>query len=293
MKKMTIVTPTYNRRDTLGNCYSSLLKQTCQDFLWMIIDDGSTDRTEDIVGEWVSEGKMEIRYVKKPNGGKASALNLALGLLDTPYTACLDSDDLFVADAVENALKELEAIRDDDGICGVLALRSHEDGIVTGRREIPDRWDLATAEDLLITENVRSEFICFYKTEILTRFRFPEFEGEKFVPPSWMMFSITQEHRYKVSHTRFCICEYTDDGLTRNKKKVIMKNPRGYSRAKLWYFDLSRKPRLIAKHGVMYLCGCLIARDRAWLKNTKRKIWAVLLWPAALFVYLKEYRKKA
>ena len=68
MKTLTIFTPTYNRGDILGNAYKSLKKQTNQDFIWLIVDDGSTDKTEDIVEKWIEENTIEIRYIKKENG---------------------------------------------------------------------------------------------------------------------------------------------------------------------------------------------------------------------------------
>lgn len=287
---MTIMTPTYNRAHTLKKCYESLLSQTSKNFIWMIIDDGSSDNTEETVSKWIIENKINIVYHKKANGGKASALNVGIPLLDTPYAVCLDSDDYFTKDAVEKALAELNKIKDEATICGVLALRSHEDGSVLGGREIPESYTAVRAEDLLIVENLRTEFICFYKTGILNKYRFPEYENEKFVPPSWMMFAITRDYQYVVSHDRYCVCEYIADGITKNKQKVIVKNPKGYCSAKLWYFELSRNPKMIIKHGAMYVCGCIIAHDKMWIKNTRRKIWTVVLYPVAYYIYCKRFR---
>ena len=288
---ITVVTPTYNRAHTLGRCYESLLRQTSSDFSWMIIDDGSTDNTEELVSGWIAEGKIPISYHKKPNGGKASALNVGIGLLTAPYAVCLDSDGTFTDDAILLALELLEGIADDDSLCGITALRNHENSDkVMGGREIPDAFEEVTMAQLMELD-LRTEYITFYKTKILKDFRFPEYEGEKFVPPSWMMFAVTQEHRFKVSHKRFCQCDYYTDGLTRNKRKVIVKNPRGYSAAKLWYFNSARNKKLLIKHGIMYVCGCLIAKDKNWLKNAKHKLWAVLFVPPAVYVYLRRFRK--
>lgn len=77
MKTLTIFTPTYNRGYILGNAYESLKKQTNKDFIWLIVDDGSTDNTEDIVEKWIEENTIEIRYIKKENGGKHTAYNVA------------------------------------------------------------------------------------------------------------------------------------------------------------------------------------------------------------------------
>ena len=73
---ITVVTPTYNRAYILHKAYESLKKQTCKSFCWMIIDDGSTDDTDELVKKWINENEIDIYYYKKDNGGKASALNL-------------------------------------------------------------------------------------------------------------------------------------------------------------------------------------------------------------------------
>ena len=106
MKKLTIFTPTYNRQHTLYKAYESLIKQTNKDFIWLIIDDGSKDNTEEIVNAWKNENKIEIEYYKKENGGKHSAYNYALKLIKTELTLiALDSDDYLTLNAVEDILK--------------------------------------------------------------------------------------------------------------------------------------------------------------------------------------------
>ena len=70
MKLITVFTPTYNRAYILKKCYDSLVVQTSENFVWQIIDDGSTDNTRDLVEQFVSDGKIEIEYYYKENGGK-------------------------------------------------------------------------------------------------------------------------------------------------------------------------------------------------------------------------------
>ena len=61
MKRLTIFTPTHNRAYILPKLYESLCVQTCQDFEWLIVDDGSTDNTKELVDEWIGEGGV-MRY---------------------------------------------------------------------------------------------------------------------------------------------------------------------------------------------------------------------------------------
>ena len=281
---LTIITPTYNRAYTLPSCYRSLCRQTDQRFKWLIIDDGSTDETEEVVNSWIQEKKIEIEYLKKENGGKASALNLGLDKVDTEYVVCLDSDDYFYSDAVEKALNQLAEIEGQTSSCGILALRTNPDGTVMGGESIPLDMKYVKAADVFLKLNLHTELICFYKTKILKKYRFPVFEGEKFVSPAWMQYQITQEYNYAVSWDKFCCCEYVSDGLTQNKKKVILNNPKGYTCVKRWSFDLAPSPRGLIKNGIMYDCGCLLGKDKNWLKNVRHKGWAVALMPVAYLV---------
>lgn len=288
---LTVMTPTYNRASILPVVYESLALQTSDDFLWLIIDDGSIDKTEELVQNWISESRVKIEYLKKTNGGKASALNVAIDHLDTPYAVCLDSDDFFYPNAVAQAIEQMDVIAEDGRYCGILALRNKPDGEVMGGRRIPEAYEDITAADLFLRLHLRTELVCFYKTEILKMYRFPEFEGEKFVSPAWMQYEISQKYLFKTSQTSFCQCEYLQDGLTKNKQKVILRNPHGYTCVKLYSFNLSPSIKLRVKHGIMYEYGCLLSKDKDMIKNSSHKILAMLLLPVSVAYYFCRYKK--
>lgn len=105
MARLTVFTPTYNRKELLKRVYDSLLNQTVKDFVWLIVDDGSTDDTRSQVMEWINSAKITIRYEYCENGGKMRAHNRGVRLCDTQLFVCLDSDDYFVPDAVESLLE--------------------------------------------------------------------------------------------------------------------------------------------------------------------------------------------
>ena len=205
-------------------------------------------------------------------------------MLETNYAVCLDSDDIFYANTISLAVKCLEATEDDETCCGILALRNNPDGSVMGKVEIPKKYKNITAADVFLKLNLNTELICFYKTDILKQYHFPEFIGEKFVSPAWMQYQITQKYHYKTCWEKLCCCEYFADGLTKNKKNVIIKNPRGYTCVKKFSFDLAPTFRLKIKHGIMYNCGCILANDEDWLKNVKSKCWVIILRPIAYIV---------
>ena len=101
MKTLTVFTPAYNRASTIGRTYESLLRQTCKDFEWLVVDDGSTDNTRELVEGWASEGKIPIHYVYQKNQGMHGAHNTAYENIETELNVCLDSDDYMPDDAVE------------------------------------------------------------------------------------------------------------------------------------------------------------------------------------------------
>ena len=126
---ITILTPTYNRRYILGNLYNSLKRQTCYNFEWVIIDDGSEDDTESMVREWIaSSNNFPIRYYYKENGGQHTALNKGIQIAEGFMIMIVDSDDYLADDAVGRILYWEETIKKLDGFAGVSGLRAHFDG---------------------------------------------------------------------------------------------------------------------------------------------------------------------
>jgi len=117
--KLTIFTPTYNRGYIIETLYKSLKTQTCKDFEWLVIDDGSTDNTAEIFSQFICEQKVDIRFYKKGNGGKHTAANLALKLAKGELFFVVDSDDFLSENAVERILFYYEQIKDDDSFFGV------------------------------------------------------------------------------------------------------------------------------------------------------------------------------
>ncbi|MDO4462523.1 MAG: glycosyltransferase family 2 protein [Bacteroidia bacterium] len=285
--KITIITPTYNRAHTLSACFDSLKSQTCKDFVWMIVDDGSTDNTEENVKKWASATTdFPIVYLKKANGGKASALNMSFDSLETEYAVVLDSDDTFFPSAIESAIEEIEQCSS-SCCCGLMALRHNPDGSVMGGKTLNKGVNVSMLD--ILNGNYRTELICFYKASVLKNIRFPQFVGEKFVSPQWLDFELSRSCYFVASDSKICICEYITDGLTKNKRSIIKKNPRGYTAVKRQSFEFSNSIKRIVKHGIMYGCGCIISGDNMIL-NSPRRIWSILLAPFAYFVYFKRFR---
>ena len=126
-KKITVFTPTFNRAYKLDDLYESLLKQTEQNFIWLIVDDGSTDNTEEKVKGWIKKGEMEILYYFQENAGKMQAHNKAVLECRTELFLCVDSDDYLVEDAIEKILKKWLK-RDRNNMAGIIAYKGDKKG---------------------------------------------------------------------------------------------------------------------------------------------------------------------
>lgn len=291
MNDITILTPTYNRAHTLQKAYESLCNQTNKSFIWLIIDDGSTDETERLVQSFQKENKIEIQYQKKLNGGKASAINLGLDLVGTEFCTCLDSDDWFDTKTVEKALKLLKEERSNDKCCGILAIRNNPDGSIMGGITIPRKYAYINMDILYNKIKFQSELICFYKSKIVQNYRFPVFDGEKFMPPSWFHYKLCEQYVFRTSWDTLCYCEYIGDGLTKNKRRVIVNNPKGYTLIKSISFREAKGIKRKFKNGIMYVCGSMIAKDRLWLRKSPHKIIAIFCYPLAIAVYYIRFYK--
>lgn len=113
MIEFTVYTPTFNRANTLPRVYDSLKNQSYKDFIWLIIDDGSTDNTKELVNTWISEALIEIRYMYKTYGGKYTAMELAHRSVTTKYVICLNSDDVLLPDAIETFYNQWKLVEEE------------------------------------------------------------------------------------------------------------------------------------------------------------------------------------
>ena len=173
MPKITIFTPTYNRENKLENLYHSLLRQTNKNFVWLVIDDGSTDHTAALVHSWIDEGAIEIRYVYQKNQGKFAGVQKAVEECDTAWMICVDSDDTLREDAVKIMDNDVQVWENGSAIGFVYPQKIGE--------QDPD-WrlpqNIATL-DIMDCKNVYgiTETAILIRTDVFRKIRFPSFEG--------------------------------------------------------------------------------------------------------------------
>ena len=223
---VTVFTPTYNRAYILGDLYHSLQRQTCMDFEWLIVDDGSADDTKALVASWQGEeNPFPIRYVYQENGGKCRAINRGLKEADGRLFFTVDSDDYLTDDAIEKVIRWDGELPADGHFCGYAGNMGTAPGVTTNRLFPGDYLD-GTA--LNRYDRVDGERAFVFYTEIHRKYLYPEFPGEKFLTEA-VTWDLMAHDGYKMRFYNdiIRIWEYKDDGLTQAGYRVFLENPQG------------------------------------------------------------------
>lgn len=284
MKTLTVFTTTFNRAYCLHQVYNSLCRQSSQDFEWLIIDDGSTDNTKQVVDVWIAENKIMINYFYKENGGMHSGHNVAYDLIQTEFNVCIDSDDYMPDDSVAIIIEETMNLSSE--YSGIIGLDADKQGTIIGTK-IPDELTHCKLNALYAKYKVRGDKKIVYRTAIAKKYpRYPEFEGEKFVPLDYKCLLIDQDYDLKPVNKVLCIVEYQADGSTLNIFKQYRKNPRGFalSRRSRIKYGTSFQERF--KNAVHLVSSFLFVKDFSILKNTTKPLLVVLAFPLGLLLNL-------
>ena len=181
MPILTIFTPAYNRANTISRTYKSLLRQDCKNFIWLVVDDGSTDNTAELIKKWQSmDNGFEIKYIYKENGGMHTAHNTAYQNIDTELNICIDSDDSLSAGAVRKILDKWSIVKD-LGYAGIIALDADMNtGEVIGD-SFPDEMSETTLVGFYASGRTGDKKL-IYRTDIINKYTpYPEFKDEKYV----------------------------------------------------------------------------------------------------------------
>nr|WP_319398907.1 glycosyltransferase family 2 protein [uncultured Carboxylicivirga sp.] len=283
---LTIFTPAYNRAHTIHRTYESLLRQTSKDFEWLVIDDGSSDNTRELVEAWVKENKIPIRYHLKKNGGMHTAHNAAYRLMDTELNTCIDSDDYMPDNAVElivNLWKE----KGSDKYAGILGLDERmQDGKVIGTT--------FTEKETTLTDFYRKggsgDKKLVYRTDIMKSLpEYPEFEGEKYVGLGWKYMLADLQYKMITINEVLVIVDYQLDGSSMNMYKQYFRNPKGFAfiRKESMKYHPSLKRRFV--EAIHYVNSSIISRNNKFIKESPAKLLTILAvpWGCVLYLYAK------
>jgi glycosyltransferase involved in cell wall biosynthesis len=293
MKTITIFTPSYNRGYCIHQLYESLLRQTSKDFKWLVVDDGSTDNTEEIVNGWIAENKLEIQYIKQRNKGMLGAHNTAYDHIDTYLNVCIDSDDFMTDNAVERIIA-LWNEHGSDQYAGLLGLDAYKDGKVIGT-EFPEGLKHAKFSELRTVHGVTGDKKFVYRTSVINEFpRFPYIEGEKFPAAGLLYRMIDKKYDMLTFNEFFCIVEYMPDGNSKNKLSQYKKNPNSFALYRIERMKLATSFKDRFQNAVHYVSSCLLANKVGNIFKAPYKFTVLLAVPFGflLYLYIKNTKRK-
>ncbi len=250
----TVLTPTYNRAHTLHRVFDSLMKQSFRDFEWLIVDDGSTDNTREIVESFMSNGQFDICYHRKPNGGKHTAINLGVRHAKGILTVIVDSDDWLLPDALVTLHDEWSRIADGEksDYSGVIGLCQRPDGTIVGSSFPTDVYD-STPFEIRSKGKITGDKAGCKRTDILRAFPYPEFDGEKFMPDGIVWNRIGTRFRERYINHPISVRDYQKDGITANNILIRINSPSGSRLYYKEYFQLQRSYISALKQAVNYV----------------------------------------
>ncbi|WP_413307793.1 glycosyltransferase family A protein [Bacillus sp. 1P10SD] len=285
---LTIFTPTYNRAYTLHLCYESLARQSCKDFEWLIVDDGSTDHTQDLVNNWVMEGKVRIQYAYQENQGMHEAHNKAYELINTELNVCIDSDDYMPDNAVEKILNFWKKHGSNE-VAGIIGLDAKTNGEVLGTK-LPEGIKTATLSGLHSKYKMKGDKKLVYRTELMKMIpAYPVFPGEKYCPLSFKYILVDQECPLLIMNEVLCYVEYLEDGSSMNIINQYKKNPKGFSFFRKTAMKYSPTLKSKFRESIHYVSSNFMVGNKKYLLDSPCKFVTLMATPfgALLYLYIK------
>lgn len=291
MSKLTIFTPAYNRGYIIKKCYDSLCRQTCKDFVWLVVDDGSTDNTAELIKEWQkNDNDFEIRYIYKENGGMHTAHNTAYENIDTELNVCIDSDDYMTDDAVEKII-DFWHKNGSNKYAGIIALDVYQsNGNVIGK-ELPN--EKSTTLMGYYSNGGEGDKKLIYRTDIIKSTpQYPEFEGEKYVGLAYKYHIVDETKELLIMNEPVCVVDYQKTGSSATMWKQYYNNPKG--------FAFFRKSEMKYQHGLQllktcihYVSSCFISKDYVEIFSVPHKLLiAIAIIPGFFLSFIVKYKAK-
>lgn len=268
---LTVFTPAYNRAHTLPRTYESMKQQKNTDFIWLIVDDGSSDNTAELVKQWQAENNgFEIRYIYKENGGMHTAHNTAYELIDTELNTCVDSDDALAPDAVQIIYDAWQKVKD-RGYAGLLGLDAEFNGQVIGKG-FPDGLTETTLGGYYRSGG-KGDKKLILRTDVVRQYPpYPVFEGERLVPLGSLYSLIDRDYQLSVLDHVVCLVEYQPDGSSRTIFRQYGRSPRGFRHARLISMQEPNSLKRQLMIHVHYVAESLLAGEPVFRDSTRKAL---------------------
>lgn len=286
---ITVLTPTFNRGGGLQSLWDSLQKQTVKDFEWLVVDDGSTDGTKNLITQLQENSDFPIRYIYKSNGGKHTALNVGIQTICSELTFIVDSDDCVTDDAVESILKIHKKYKSQNKICGYAFLRTFPDGKVNGKKFDVDEKIGSYIDVRVNGDDTGADKAEVFKTHCLKEFPFPEYPNEKFLGEDLVWVRMAREYEMVHINRAIYVGNYLEDGLTNNRRKHNIASPIGCMHRAEEFMESDLKTRYRIKGGLQYIVYGRFAGVKVidLIRKSRHKILATVCIPGGLLLYAR------
>lgn len=284
---ITVLTPIFNRGGRLQSLWDSLQKQTVKDFEWLVVDDGSTDGTKDLITQLQEKSDFPIRYIYKNNGGKHTALNVGIQTICSELIFIVDSDDCVTDDAVESILKIHKKYRSQNNICGYAFLRAFPDGKVNGKKFDVDEKIGSYIDVRVNGDDTGADKAEVFKTHCLKEFPFPEYPNEKFLGEDLVWVRMARKYEMVHINKAIYVGNYLEDGLTNNRRKHNIASPIGCMHRAEEFMESDLKTRYRIKGGLQYIVYGRFAGVKVvdLIRKSRHKVLATVCTPGGLFLY--------
>ena len=277
-KKLTVFTPTFNRAHTLPRLYESLCRQTCKDFEWLVIDDGSTDITPDLLASYKAENKIPVRYIRKENGGLFTGYNTAYANINSELNVCIDSDDFMPEDAVEIILKTWE-VKGSEKYAGITGLDFYAGSHTPIGGFFPENLNEAFLLDLYLKNIHKGDSKQVMRTDIMKAIPpMQGFPGEKNFNPIYLLLQAADTLPMILLNRNLCFVDYQEnDSMSKSIWHQYVDSPRSFAKQRVMEMQLKRSN--LANNlrlSVHFVASSILAKDKEWLKKTPYPALALL-----------------
>lgn len=284
---ITIFTPAFNRAHTIWRTYQSLCRQTCKDFIWMVIDDGSTDNTAELVLKWKENSEFEIIYIYQQNQGMHGAHNTAYQNITTELNVCIDSDDYMPEDAIE-LISNFWRNNGSDKYAGIIGLDVDLNQQIIGS-EFPNNLKETTLTDFYANGG-KGDKKLVYRTEVIKKYpEYPIFDNEKYVGLAYKYMLIDQNYTLLTINKPLVVVEYQQDGSSNNMLRQYWNNPKGFAFYRKTEMVLTPTLKRRFMSCIHYVSSSIISKNKNFIKESPKKLLTILsILPGfGLFLYIK------
>ena len=283
---ITVLTPSYNRGYLLKELYQSLVVQTFDDFEWVVVDDGSTDLTSEIITHLKEKNKIIIKYIKQTNGGKHTAINAGVNISSGELIIIVDSDDTLPKYSLSVINNQYQKIKQNATVGGVCGLMAHHDNTVIGNSNLLPQANISSI-DMRFKYGFLGDVCEVFKTEVLREFPFPEINNEKFCPEDLVLNRIARKYTLCFFNQVVYYRAYLDGGLTSKIVKIRMKSPIASTICYGEMLDLDIPIKSKIKAAINYWRFYLYIKNKSKAEKKISLFWIFLL-PVGLFFHIKD-----